>query len=342
MSIRYEPLATAARLTIDATPRATSALTQDAGRLLIKFDADAIDVTMPVFQPQGFLAAVRLVDNLTIGVEVGPRFGAFRASSETIEDTTRLVVDLVGVEANTSAAPAAPAPVLPSPADLPGVRAPASAIQTIAIDPGHGGNDEGAKGVNGTTEKAITLAVAERLKAAIEARLGMRVLLTRDDDRNVPIDERAAIANNNKADLFISLHANASLRPGPSGASIYVAAFNESEGTRAALRPERVPTFGGGARDIGLVEWHLAQVRFLDRSTRLAEILRGRAPGTRATRRAPTLRRRTLSRPRIGEHAGDPHRDGLSHERGTGKATGRARLPEYVRAGSDGRRGEVS
>ena len=282
VSIRYEPLATAARLTIDATPRATSALTQDTGRLLIKFDADAIDVTMPAFQPQGFLSAIRLTDAVTVGVELGPRFQSFRASSEAIEDTTRLIVDLVGAEPNTTAAPAAPAAPLPPPAELPALNRRTSAIQTIAVDAGHGGDDQGAKGADGTTEKDLTLAVAKRLKTAIEARLGIRVLLTRDEDRNVPIDERAAIANNSKADLFISLHANAALRPEPSGASIYVATFNESDGTRAALKPERVPTFGGGLRDIGLVEWHLAQARFLGPSARLAQILQeqfhGRVP----------------------------------------------------------------
>src|SRR5205809_561576 len=82
-----------------------------------------------------------------------------------------------------------------------------------------GGGPAGAK------EKDLTLAVARRLKTAVETRLGVRVLLTRDDDRNVPIDERAATANHNKADIFLSLHANASLRPGTTGGTIFYAAF---------------------------------------------------------------------------------------------------------------------
>ena len=84
----------------------------------------------------------------------------------------------------------------------------------MAIDAGHGGEDQGAKGRGGMKEKDLTLAVARRLKAALENRLGIRVLLTRDEDKNVPIDERTALANNNKADVLVSLHANASLRPG--------------------------------------------------------------------------------------------------------------------------------
>ena len=112
------------------------------------------------------------------------------------------------------------------------------------IDPGHGGDDVGARGEGGTVEKDLTLAVARRVKAAIEARLGLRVLLTREDDRNVPLDQRIALANNNKADLFISLHANASLVPTASGASIYVAAFEDQKQTQATLTPER----GAGVR----------------------------------------------------------------------------------------------
>ena len=119
-------------------------------------------------------------------------------------------------------------------------------IGLIAIDPGHGGMDEGVKGTGGTKEKDLTLAIARRIKTAVEARLGIRVLLTRDDDRNVPLDDRTAVANNNKADLFISLHANASLRPSTAGAAIYYAAFDSATITSALANVDRVPTFSGG------------------------------------------------------------------------------------------------
>ena len=119
------------------------------------------------------------------------------------------------------------------------------------------------------------------------------MLLTRDDDRDVPIDDRTAVANNNKADLFISLHANASLRPSTAGATIYYAAFDSAAVTsRASAGPERVPTFGGGLRDIELVLWDLAQTRHLDQSMAFAAILeerlRDRVPlASRAIDRAP-------------------------------------------------------
>jgi N-acetylmuramoyl-L-alanine amidase len=176
--------------------------------------------------------------------------------------------------------------------DPPAFGQPASAIRTVTSDPGHGGADEGAKGTQGLLEKNLTLTVARRVKALLEGRLGLRVLLTRDDDRNVAFDDRAAVANNNKADLFISLHANASSKPGASGASILMAAFPDEARTRQALVPERVPVFGGGSRDIEMVLWNQAQIRYIDQSSvftrTLQERLQGHVPlDVRPAGRAP-------------------------------------------------------
>jgi len=115
------------------------------------------------------------------------------------------------------------------------------------------------------------LAIARRAKTAIEGRLGIRVLLTRDDDRHVAIDDRTALANNNKADLFISLHASASPRPSAAGASIFSAAFEKD--AVPAVTADRVPAFNGTVRDIELVPWELAQTRHLDQSTSFAGML---------------------------------------------------------------------
>jgi len=290
LAVRYEALINAARVTIDATPPAASTITQDEGRLTIRFDADALDVVLPAVQPQGLVQAIRSVDAVTLALDVGPRYAGFRSSSQTTGNTTRLAIDFAAAAATDTAA-APPPPSLP-PADLPLFGQPVSAIRTIAIDPGHGGEDRGTTGAGGLTEKELTLAVARRLKGAIEGRLGVRVLLTRDEDRRVPLDERTAVANNNKADLFISLHANASMRPAASGASIYVAAFDESARASARHVPERVTVFGGGLRDIELVLWDLAQIRHVDHSVEFARILEqafgGRVPlAPRPLERAP-------------------------------------------------------
>ena len=275
ITVRYDPLGAAGRLTIDATPRATATVTQEAEHLTIKFDADALDAPnppLPASASPGLLLAVRLVDATTMAVDLGPRFAGFRATSQPSDTTLRLVLDLVATQTDAAAAPAPP--LQPAPPELPpAFGQPVSTFRTIALDPGHGGDDEGVKSADGTKEKDLTLAVARRVKAVIEARLGLRVLLTRDDDRSVPVDERTSVANNNKADLFVSLHANGSMRPAVSGAAIYVAAFDRDAAQASAGGGERVLTFGGGSREIELVPWDLAQTRHLDQSAAFAGLL---------------------------------------------------------------------
>jgi N-acetylmuramoyl-L-alanine amidase len=219
------------------------------------------------------ILGLRVVDATTLAVDLGPRFAGFRATSQPVDTIMRLVIDLVIAQTDAPAAAPAAAPT-PPPADLPPSFGQAvSAFRTIAIDPGHGGDDEGVRSAEGLKEKDLTLAIARRVKGVIEARLGLHVLLTRDDDRSVPVDERASVANNNKADLFVSLHANGSLRKTTSGALIYVAAFDRDAAQASAGGGERVPTFGGGSREIELVPWNLAQTRHLDQSSAFAELL---------------------------------------------------------------------
>ena len=278
ITVRYDPLGAAGRLTIDAAPRANATITQEADHLTIKFDADALDAPNPPL-PQsampGLLLSVRLVDATTLAVDLGPRFNGFRATTQPVDTTMRVVIDFVAAQTDAAAAPgAAPvAPPQPPPELPPSFGQPVSAFRTIALDPGHGGDDEGTKSADGVKEKDLTLAIARRVKGVIEARLGLRVLLTRDDDRGVPVDERTSAANNNKADLFVSLHLNGSVRPSASGASIYVAAFDRDAAQAAAGGAERVPAFGGGSREIEMVPWDLAQTRHLDQSAAFADLL---------------------------------------------------------------------
>jgi len=295
VTVRYDLVASGGRLTLDATPRANSTVTQENNNLLsVKFEADALDVAgapLAPQTPQSLVQGVRVLDATTLGVDLGPRVAGFRATSLPVETTMRLTIDVLAAPAE--AAPGAPV-VAGSPApDLPpSLGPPESAIQTIAIDPGHGGADAGVVGAAGTREKDLTLAVARRIKATIEARLGIRVLLTRDDDRALTLEERTAVANNNKADLFVSLHANASLRPEVTGTSIYYAAFESTAVSAASAGVERVPTFSGAMRDIELVAWDLAQTHHLDRSMAFAAILEERLKdrvtlAARAIDRAP-------------------------------------------------------
>ena len=104
------------------------------------------------------------------------------------------------------------------------------------------------------------------------------MLLTRDGDQAVASDQRAALANNNKADLFISLHANASLRPAVAGAEVFYLnldgygdqAQRASQGSADAL-----PVLGGGNREIEITPWELAQARHIDQSAAFAQAIEG-------------------------------------------------------------------
>ncbi len=105
---------------------------------------------------------------------------------------------------------------------------------TIAIDAGHGGEDPGAKGANGSHEKDITLSIARRLKALIDKQENMRAYLTRDGDYFIPLHDRVNKARNVQADLFVSIHADAFIKPHARGSSVF--ALSEKGATSAAAK----------------------------------------------------------------------------------------------------------
>ena len=280
VTAQYDDAPAALRITFETTPRTAATVTQEQGHLLVRFDADALDASLPQPPPQQqLLSGIRAIDAQTIQVDLGPRFGTFRASSPTSSGAAAVVaVELLATGGDTSAVPTAPANAPPAlTSELPvftGQSRPS--VRTIVIDPGHGGEDNGVKGPGGALEKDVTLAVARRVKGAIEARLGMRVLLTREEKGGIDADGRAAIANNNKADLFISLHANGSPRPAPRGAVIYTLSLDRvGEDARRQSQADRavLPLFGGGSREVALVEWELAQAAHLDGSNAFAGIV---------------------------------------------------------------------
>ena len=292
---RIDGQGTAARVTLDVAPATPHAVTQDANRLLVRFEADALDATLPASSAPDLIQAIRPGDApSTLAIDLGPRFGAFRATQTTGDrGAGRIVIEITAhtTETPAPAAPTTPAPDPPPLLDL----APAGGLRTVVVDPGHGGDELGARGPNGTLEKDVTLSVARRLKAALESRLGLRVILTREGDQTIGLDERAALANNNKADLFVSLHASASVRPSASGAEVFYLSLEEygDQAQRVAHGGgEAVPVFGGGSRDIELILWEMAQARYIEQSATLARAveaeLRERVPmSPRAIQQAP-------------------------------------------------------
>jgi N-acetylmuramoyl-L-alanine amidase len=110
------------------------------------------------------------------------------------------------------------------------IRALGLKIGKIVIDPGHGGHDTGTIGPNGLEEKDLVLEVGRRLGKILETRLGAQVVYTRRDDTFIPLETRTAIANQERADLFISIHANSSDDPDARGVETYYLNFTSSPG----------------------------------------------------------------------------------------------------------------
>ncbi|HQQ96507.1 MAG TPA: N-acetylmuramoyl-L-alanine amidase [Cyclobacteriaceae bacterium] len=111
-------------------------------------------------------------------------------------------------------------------------------VETVVIDAGHGGKDPGTRGVS-VREKDVALKIALKVGGLIEKNLtGVKVIYTRKDDRYLALDQRAAIANKNKADLFICIHANAVSRAEISGTETYVMGLHKSEGNLDVAKRE--------------------------------------------------------------------------------------------------------
>ena len=143
--------------------------------------------------------------------------------------------------ASTEAKPEPAARQLPTPVVEPAKPAPAEKsrpevmrLVTIALDAGHGGEDPGARGKGGSREKQVTLTIARKLKAIVDAEPNMRAVLTRDGDYYLALRSRVEKARRAKADLFVSIHADAFVRAHAHGSSVF--ALSERGATSAAAR----------------------------------------------------------------------------------------------------------
>ena len=224
------------------------------------------------------------------------RHERFRQDSFQIEEKRQLVMDFyelaappAGEEARVEAQPVPPEPekkeesppaVEPAPQPVEGNSTAAKGIRTIVLDPGHGGLEVGAKGKFGTLEKDVTLAISLRLRALIEKNLAFHVELTRDRDMDVTLENRAAIANNHRAELFISIHANSSYRRNANGSETFFLSLNatDEEARRLAYLENNSadlekPLASENKDDIRMILWDMAQSAYLKQSQRLAEII---------------------------------------------------------------------
>ena len=281
VAIRIERTAAGARVAMAVQPMAPHKTSREGNRLTVKFDALALDATPATGFIAEFASAAK-VDGTSIIIELGPQAVLMKEA----EDRTAGLITFELMPAPPPPPPPAPSPApgtvkpLPSPGQTPAPAGPPQidltpGLRTIAIDAGHGGDDAGAIGTNGAKEKDLTLQLARRLKATIEARLGLRVLMTRDGDETVTLDRRTELANNNKADAFISLHANWSVRTAARGVQIYTPEVVAPLGAAKPPDPKQVtvPALGGGVRRVDAVPWELAQLPFVDQSASLGAVL---------------------------------------------------------------------
>lgn len=153
-------------------------------------------------------------------------------------------------------------------------------IHTIVIDPGHGGMEPGALGKYGTREKDVALAIGLKLKDVIEKNLPVRVVLTRENDVSISLENRAAIANYNKSDLFISIHINSSFRKDAHGSETFFLSreATDDEARRLAYMENNPAEFeegivGDSEDEITMILWDMAQSAYLKESSLLAETI---------------------------------------------------------------------
>ncbi len=229
-------------------------------------------IRSPIAVKDSFLEEVRLekrgksTTRVTLDAQAIERYRVFSMS-----DPFRIIVDVRGT--GTRKQPAtrtATQPSAPSKSALADLTAQlALRVERIVIDPGHGGRDKGAISSNGIFEKDIVLSLAQRLKNALEKETDMKVLLTRNDDRFLTLEERTALANAKRADLFISIHTNAHRNREVSGIETYFLNFaTDQEAARVAAMENATST-----RKISDLENILQGLMLntkLDESTRLA------------------------------------------------------------------------
>ncbi|WP_232318360.1 N-acetylmuramoyl-L-alanine amidase family protein [Sphingomonas sp. TDK1] len=174
---------------------------------------------------------------------------------------------------------AMPAPVAAGGGPLPPVQG-AAGLPLVVLDPGHGGRDPGAIGVNGLAEKTLTLEAARAIRSALLASGRVRVAMTRDGDSYVPLQQRTDMARRLGATLFLSLHCDSAADPLASGGTLYTLSevASDKEAARMAARENRLDLLSGvdlGSEraDVASLLIDLAQRRTMAVSARYADLL---------------------------------------------------------------------
>lgn len=289
-AVRVWPAPEYTRLTVESAQPLRHRLSEEKDRLVLELEdvrLDAVLESLPdrIRPEDPLLAAARVSQPRPdrVRIELDLRASA-RAQVFTLrpvaEYAHRLVLDLYAAHTDdpllallqqlqAEAATAAPAPptrpdmpastptvaAIPSPANSPAAagkpRTPRAVI--VAVDAGHGGEDPGARGRRGTLEKDVTLRIARQLKTLIDAEPGMQAVLVRDGDYYVALRDRVRKARAARADLLVSIHADAFIRPDARGSSVF--ALSQRGATSAAAgwlarRENEADLIGGVSLDV--------------------------------------------------------------------------------------------
>jgi N-acetylmuramoyl-L-alanine amidase len=256
--VRVAATETGTRVVLDLSTAAKhKAFLLDApGRVVIDLPKSTLKSRLPAVE--GVVTAVRSGKlphgGLRLVFEVsGPVTFETSALAPTGDAGHRLVLDIAGRAAGPATKPAMATPAAPAvPVAIRPAHAPSDSGRdiVIAIDAGHGGVDPGASGKRGTREKDVVLAIAKLLAARINAEPGMKAVLTRDADFFISLRERNTRARRAKADLFVSIHADAIANPDVSGSSVYVLSERgaSSEAARWLAERENAADLKGGIK----------------------------------------------------------------------------------------------
>ncbi|HLH30955.1 MAG TPA: N-acetylmuramoyl-L-alanine amidase [Terriglobia bacterium] len=262
LEMNAQTLGPITRLTIrSAVPITIDAKREDATKAILRIDHTPLDPTRERFDHRD-----RLLHSVAFDDSDG--------DSKIILDLTREVsdlrvtpadnnhiffIDLLRASEPLSAAPPAAEPPV---AAKPDAASTERKVRVVVIDPGHGGMDTGAKTIS-IAEKDLTLTLARKLRAVLQSRLGTTVLLTRDSDTALDNEARSAVANNNQANLFISLHAGYSPNPSEAGSSVFIMKEDFGDGVAPASAP----------RDQLFLPWYLGYRTHRQASAAAASII---------------------------------------------------------------------
>ncbi len=272
------------RIVFEADRSFTFSMQNHPDRLEVRL-SNRVDSASPALDVQNSQLLKRVTHEVQGGESV---FTVYFKGTATVkknfvlEKPFRVVFDLVASEKptdppqNVSKSPEEKAE--PPQENPPAAPARPKPIETICIDPGHGGEDLGAIGRSKLQEKNVTLQISLKLKKLIESKTGLRVIMTHDKDTEVSLNTRASIANNQLAQMFISIHANSSFRKSAYGSETYFVSLQatDPESLELAQKENQNMEDPGEAiksDELKMILWNMAQTEHIRESSKLAEYI---------------------------------------------------------------------